>query len=81
MSQGDHALIWREFYCPTCKARCDYQCYLSEPSPHLHCPNDGALLHRYFGNMRDVSINYGFRESKYYNPTDENIARYQFTHL
>jgi hypothetical protein len=52
-----------------------------ETYPCVFCRH--GRMQRYFGNMsgRDVAINYGFRENRYSNERDSNIAKFQFQNL
>ena len=43
------------------------------------CPKCQSEMKRYFASMGPV--NYGFREHKYGNETDRNIAKFQFENL
>lgn len=70
----------RDYRCPECKTLYEAWRTLSE-NPLILCPECGTLMERYFGNTREIAINYGYRESRYYNDADARIAQYQFTNL
>ena len=71
----------RDYKCPECKILYETRATIGEEIYSLLCPKCGTLMERYFGNTRDIAINYGYRESRYYNDADARIAQYQFTNL
>jgi len=73
--------------CPSCGYSEEVQGPLGQV-PQKYCPNffvhssvQSFLMEVYHGRRGGVPINFGFRESRYANKTDENIAKYQFEHL
>lgn len=70
----------RDYRCPSCHYVVEKQVGLTEET-HVHCPQDGALMQRYFGTTRDLPINFGYRENRYSTDTDARIAQYQFENL
>lgn len=70
----------RDYRCPTCGRVEEIQCSLEERVARI-CLNCGIHMQRYFGGTREMAINYGYRESRYYNDADARIAQYQFTNL
>lgn len=72
----------QDYQCPHCHKIEEYQVHLGQ-DVHLHCPDCGALMRRYFGRMtgEDMLTNFGYREHRYSNETDARIAQFQFKNL
>lgn len=70
----------QDYRCPSCFRVEEKRVRLGH-SLHLHCPSCGALMTRYFGRTRDLTINYGFRPSRYPDTESERIAQFQFENL
>jgi predicted nucleic acid-binding Zn ribbon protein len=74
-------MTMREYQCSQCKCIKEVKVPLAEEAPFLYCSLCGVHMRRYFGNTREVTVNFGFRPSRYPRSEDERIAQYQFENL
>lgn len=69
-----------DFRCPKCFHDEEIKGAVGAPlSPT--CPKCQSEMTRYFGGGQQGLVNYGYREHRYDNETDRNIAKFQFEHL
>lgn len=70
----------KSFRCDICGFVKEFEMAMTDTRVPM-CLTDRMPMRRYFGDTREVSINYGFRESRYLSEEESNLAKFQFTNL